>query len=122
MAPLATWWLVGPQQEDQIKTPIPIDPAPLNALGVAGTVAFMILVLGAATLALTDWDLSRQKIIVAVPLLIGGLLLGTSLRIMTAETTGANIGGALLMFLTPVVLAILAGCAWWLHAHPRRSR
>lgn len=122
MAPLTAWWLVGPQQEDQVKTPIPTDPAPLNALGVAGTVTFMVFVLGVVTLALTDWDLSRRKITVAVPLLIGGLLLGASLRIMTAETAGANIGGALLMFLTPVVLAILAGCAWWLHTHLRRSQ
>ena len=126
-APVATWWLVGPNPGDEIGSDPTLRPddydylfhppaidAPVERVG--GRAAVVMVLLAGALLAA---EARRGRIdrrwwppIVAMTLV--GAIIGLAGRVMTAAVVGANIGGGfMLLFGTPVVLALVIGSIVW---------
>ena len=113
-APIATWWLVGDLSETRkdpdhlVRLPT-IDPGVARAAGVSAVAVVVVCIL-----CLIWWNRHGAVLpiwwSVEAPILALGLVTGFALRVITAGVSGANIGGALLLYVLP--LPILATLLW----------
>lgn len=125
--PVATWFLVGDLSATQFEDldymwRAPVLPAPAEL--VLGVLAALVAVVSATVLAvaLHRGEVRRQWSATVVPLCVAGALLGYGGRVVTAGGIGANIGGALMIFLAgPLVVALVTAAAWNAWHESRRS-
>lgn len=104
-----TWWLLGnldesPTAEDQLFSAEFADESSL-IIGVIGLLAATTV-----AVALRGWP-QPWRTPVSAPLALSGVsgaYLGLFLRTATAKVTGANIGGGILILVSPVILVVLA--------------
>jgi hypothetical protein len=116
-APLVAWWLIGPLREGNL----PADDldyivrAPEVPGWLVSTIGFVSLfVAPAAILNLARREnrvRNRLWLRVVVPLVIAGVLLAGSGRLITAGSHGANIGGGFAELVGLPVVVILVGIA-----------
>lgn len=110
-APLAAWWLVGDLSETRTRPDYTwrapkFDPGVVRICGLAAAVSLAICVV-----LLVQW--TRQRLVsrswwsVEGPVLFAGLALGYSLRVLTAGTVGANIGGGLVLLAWPPMFLVV---------------
>lgn len=113
LATLATVWLVGDQSYtgsvegglDYLVDPLPVSGKIIVISGALSVVALLVL---AASL----WR--RRGLWGPLACSVGaGVLIGGTYRTVTAGVIGANIGGGLVLFVTPVLLALLATAVVW---------
>ena len=120
--PVATWFLIGDLSATQFDDldymwRAPVLPAPLELM--LGVLAALVVLASATVLAvaLRRDQVRRQWAATVVPLCAAGVLLGYAGRVVSAGGIGANIGGAMMIFLAgPLVLALVvaaAGNAWY---------
>jgi hypothetical protein len=118
--PVAAWWIVGPQDSagfapadlDYAIRPFRITPAAERAVGAGSVVLAVVtaLLLGWATLR-RRFDPRWWRVLGA--LLIVGVLIGWSWRVLTAGVIGANIGaGMVILLIGPLVVFLLAFAVW----------
>lgn len=115
--PVATWFLVGDLSATQFEDldylwRAPALPGAVEL--VLGVLAVMIALASATVLgfALRRGQVRRQWAATVVPLCVAGALLGYAGRVVSAGGIGANIGGALTIFLAgPLVLALAVAAA-----------
>ena len=126
-SPLATWWVIGinpayaksndpsinPDDWDYLIKPPKIDPTLERLTGITAAtiaVAALVVLIGNAKKGRIDWRWRGPILAMALV----GVILGIAARVMTAAVIGANIGGGLMiLFGTPVVLALLIVSAIW---------
>lgn len=129
--PVATWWLVGDLTEPDFKRrlqpdgdqaigagydpdylfrPLDIAPATERAAGVVA----VVLVVAAVVVLILGWRTGRLHVgwwgVLGVLSLVGAGC-GWGWRVMTAGVSGANIGGAILLYLGGPIGLVLVGVA-----------
>lgn len=124
-APLATWWLVGPNPGSEIEAgptvptntadfdymfhPPSIDPAVERAVGGGATVAVLVAAI-ALVFTARSGRIDRRWWLPIVGLVAAGAFAGFGERVVTAAVIGANIGGGLvILFGAPLALALVLG-------------
>ena len=126
-APVATWWLVGPNPGDGLGSDPMLRPDDYDYLfhppaidatmeRVGGWAAVAIAALGVALLVAEarHGRIDRRWWPPIVAMTLVGAIIGLAGRVMTAAVVGANIGGGfMLLFGTPVVLALVIGSTVW---------
>lgn len=123
LAAIAAVWLVGDQSYmgtaegglDYLVDPLPVTE---RAIAIAGAVSVAALLVVTASL----WR--HRGLWGPLVCLVGaGALVGGSYRTVTAGVVGANIGGGLVLFVTPpVLLAVLVtAIVWIIRQCPRES-
>jgi hypothetical protein len=132
--PVATWWLVGDQTEPSMKRqlhataknpaiqagldpdylvrPFDIAPATERAAGVVAVVLVEAAVVVLLLASLTGRLRGGWWAVFGVLSLVGAGC-GWGWRIMTAGVGGANIGGAILLYLGGPIGLVLVGVALW---------
>ena len=116
--PVATWFLVGDLSATQFDDldylwRAPALPAAMEFL--VGVLAALVVLASATVLsvALHRGQVRRQWSATVVPLCVAGALLGYTGRVVSAGGIGANIGGALMIFLAgPLVVILVVAAAW----------
>jgi hypothetical protein len=110
--PVASWWVIGDQSEpiedpDYAFRPLDISPGTERAAGLIAL--FVVLFSGAFFLFVAGrHQMMPGALTVLGPLLLAGVVVGYSWRIMTAGVGGANIGaGFALFFGPPIVLTLV---------------
>ncbi len=117
-APITTWWLVGDLSEsayarDHMFEAPKLTPGQELAIGVIATVLSVIPAAVVAA-ALAQRRLRWVQVRPALPILVAGVFCGFSWRVTTARVSGANIGGGMLMLITPIVLILSIAWSWHL--------
>lgn len=126
-APVATWWLVGPNPGNEIGSDPTLRPDDYDYLfhlpainaGIerAGNRAAVVLALLAVAVLVVEGrreHVDRRWWPPIVAMTLVGAIIGLAGRVMTAAVVGANIGGGfMLLFGTPVVLAPVIGSIVW---------
>lgn len=124
-APLATWWLVGPNPDSEIEAgptvptntadfdymfhPPSSDPAVERAVGGGATVAVLVAAI-ALVFTARSGRIDRRWWLPIVGLVAAGAIAGFGERVVTAAVIGANIGGGLvILFGAPLALALVLG-------------
>ena len=116
--PVAIWFLVGDLSATQFDDldylwRAPVLPAPVELL--LGALATLVALASATMLAvaLRRGQVRRQWSATVVPLCGAGAVAGYAGRVVSAGGIGANIGGAMMIFLAgPLILALAAAAAW----------
>ena len=114
--PMVVWWLLGdlsgiePGGSDQIISVPALDPNVERAFGVVA-----VVVLSLSCLAL--WRMCARRLDSAWFGVLGRLAGATALlaglgRVVTANTTGANIGGGMIAFVGLFLVLYLVARAW----------
>lgn len=111
-APGAAWFFIGPLQERPDQSATAADPTWAVAFGLSSTVVFFASLAFQAYMATKDWPRSGPVVLTTVPLIFAGLAAGATVRLVTAETDGANIGGALALVALPAVIFVAALASW----------
>jgi hypothetical protein len=124
---VATWWLAGDLSTVPPSEHPDYDFRPLNiAAGTAraaGVVSTSVLLIGIALVivAILARKLRPQWLLVLLPLIGVGTMIGLGWRVMTAGVIGANIGaGLLILFGTPVAILLIAWSIGWSNHLVRR--
>lgn len=126
-APVATWWLVGPNPGDGLGSDPTLRPDDYDYLfhppaidatmeRVGGWAAVAVAALGVALLVVEarHGRIDRRWWPPIVAMTLVGAIIGLSGRVMTAAVVGANIGdGFMLLFGPPVVLVLVIGSIVW---------
>lgn len=126
-APVATWWLVGPNPGDEIGSdpmlrpddydylfhPPAIDATIERAGGRAGVV-IVLLAVALLVVEARHGRIDRRWWPPIVAMTLVGVIIGLAGRVMTAAVVGANIGGGfILLFGPPVLLVLVIGSIVW---------
>ena len=113
---IATWWIIGPLEEagsDYMLRPPNILPAAEQAAGVISLIAVGIVSL---------WALIQHRLrqirtgwwIIAYLIALASFGTGAASRLVTARTSGANIGGGMaILFGGPLIIGLLIGATVW---------
>jgi hypothetical protein len=116
--PVATWTLAGDRSsdgftEDQLDHLFRAPAIPWLVEVLAGAAAVAVVVASAAVLgrAVHQGRLSRPWLGTVVPLAAAGAVLGYGGRLVTAGGIGANIGGAMFLFIGLPIVGILVAAA-----------
>ena len=128
LSPITTWWLVGDVSETDIVDPdYLVRPPQLSsseelALG-AGATALLVAAAFVVALAARKRVVTWLDLRLLVPSACLGVYLGFTLRVVTAGVIGANIGGGLLVLLTPVMAVAMVAWTgvWWLTGRKRKT-
>lgn len=126
-APVATWWLVGPNPGDGLGSDPMLRPDDYDYLfhppaidatmeRVGGWAAVAVAALGVALLVVEarHGRIDRRWWPPIVGMTLVGAIIGLAGRVMTAAVVGANIGdGFMLLFGPPVVLVLVIGSIVW---------
>ena len=117
--PVATWWVIGDVSEtlthppDYLVRPPEIPKVVENAIGGGALAAWVV----AATVVFTAWKAGEVEVhedwwwVLGMVLAAGGLA-AVGERIVTAGTSGANIGGGfVLLFGIPLIIVSPVGAA-----------
>lgn len=113
--PVATWWVVGDQSEDvdpanadYVLTPPSVSGSVELALG-AGACVLVVTATVALAVASMRGRLGRRWWGFLAPLVVIGMFVGASYRVMTAAVIGANIGAGMVILVgPPLILVALA--------------
>ena len=117
--PVATWWLVGDLSsagftEDELDYMFRAPDVPWFVEAVAGAVALAVVVVsvGVVGQALHSGSLRREWLPTIVLPAVAGVVLGFGARAVTAGGIGANIGGAMFIFIgLPLAVLLLMAAA-----------
>lgn len=121
--PVATWWLVGDLDEELVDPDYLFRPLALSEttevfIGVTATALVAV-----SALALLREHLrrpfTRRRCGALACLLLAGLVVGGSCRVLTAGVGGANIGGGMVMMFGPFIVGGLVVWAIRLARPPR---
>jgi len=126
-SPVATWWLVGPNPGDEIGSDPTLRPddydylfhppaidANVERAGGRAAAAIALLAVAALVVEARRGHIDRRWWPPILAMTLVGAIIGLAGRVMTAAVVGANIGGGfMLLFGTPVVLALVIGSIVW---------
>jgi len=127
LMPVVTWWLVGDVSEDPVRftdymlRPFDLTTAQQSTAGWAG-LALMVLAMMALSWGTRQGSTRRSDLGVVAPLLLAGVYVGFTHRVMTAGVVGANIGGSILFLTGLLLVPALSFCSFciWLVVRSRR--
>ncbi len=119
--PAATWWVVGPNPGNELGSdpasgaddydylfqPPTIDPGLERAVGI-GSILAVVCGAGLVARGIRNGRLDSRWLPAILMLTVAGVIMGAGGRVLTAAVVGANIGGGfVLLFGTPVVIALV---------------
>ena len=123
---VSSWWLIGdltetdPVDADYLLRPPAFLTAHERTIGVFGLIMLVI----AMIVVVLGWRRARPRVewgILLTMWLIAAVAAGYAERVITAGVIGANIGGGLLIFASPVAAILLIGISIWLLGQVRRD-
>ncbi len=121
-SPVVTWWTIGDmsttktQRPDYLLRPLMLSETAELLVGITATAAMLgsfISLVGLWRRRLIRW----VDVGIVLPLLVIGVVLGVTYRVITAGVIGANIGGALMIMLFDpaiiICMLILSAAQCW---------
>lgn len=115
VSPVAAWWLLGLAKEsptadpDYLVRPLSLSPLLRALFGWTGLVVFVAACV--YLLRRLEQLLARRWGRSVLPLVLAGVVVGATYRIVTMAVIGANIGGGLAVFAALLFVPVLIGMA-----------